>query len=101
MTSDVSLPETAQAAEFFLSDGVVVTGNTTGQPVDKEEVKAVQGSVNIPVVIGSGVSAENVNDYLMADAIVIGSYFKCAGIWRNEISEARVAKLMEVSHSNQ
>lgn len=30
ITSDVSLAETAQAAEFFLADGLIVTGNATG-----------------------------------------------------------------------
>jgi predicted TIM-barrel enzyme len=30
----VNLQETAKAAEFFLSDGVIVTGAATGDPVD-------------------------------------------------------------------
>jgi predicted TIM-barrel enzyme len=34
ITSDVSLQETAKAAEFFLSDGIIITGATTGDPVD-------------------------------------------------------------------
>jgi predicted TIM-barrel enzyme len=34
ITSDVNLQETAKAAEFFLCDGVIVTGATTGDPVD-------------------------------------------------------------------
>ena len=32
ITSDVSLAETAKAAEFFLADGLIVTGNATGDP---------------------------------------------------------------------
>lgn len=30
ITSDISIAETAKAAEFFLSDGVIVTGSATG-----------------------------------------------------------------------
>src|SRR5262245_25507364 len=34
LTSDVSLTETAKAAEVFLADGVIVSGGATGQPTD-------------------------------------------------------------------
>jgi len=34
----VSLQETAKAAEFFLSDGVIITGVTTGDPTDSEHL---------------------------------------------------------------
>uniref|UniRef100_A0A673IXX8 Uncharacterized protein n=1 Tax=Sinocyclocheilus rhinocerous TaxID=307959 RepID=A0A673IXX8_9TELE len=39
LTSDVSIAETAQAAEFFLSDGVIVTGTATGAQADPEELR--------------------------------------------------------------
>ena len=39
MTSDVSLVETAEAAELFGSDGLIVTGTATGMEADPEEVK--------------------------------------------------------------
>ena len=32
ITADVPLAETAKAAEFFLADGVIVTGTATGEP---------------------------------------------------------------------
>ncbi|KAF3833205.1 hypothetical protein F7725_026870 [Dissostichus mawsoni] len=34
LTSDVSIEETAHAAEFFLSDGLIITGAATGQQAD-------------------------------------------------------------------
>ena len=34
LTSDVSLVDTALAAEIFLSDGLIVTGEATGRPAD-------------------------------------------------------------------
>src|SRR5499433_3035191 len=38
MTADVSLGETARAAEFFLADGVVVTGRVTGEAAGRGDV---------------------------------------------------------------
>src|SRR6185295_16139764 len=38
ITADVSIAETARAAEFFLADGVVVTGAATGETTDPDEV---------------------------------------------------------------
>lgn len=45
LTSDVSIAETAQAAEFFLSDGVIVTGTATGAQADPEELRGESGSL--------------------------------------------------------
>lgn len=39
LTSDVSIEETAKAAEFFLSDGLIVTGIATGTQADPQELK--------------------------------------------------------------
>jgi len=38
ITQDVSLVETAKAAEFFLTDGIIVTGTATGQPAKPHDV---------------------------------------------------------------
>lgn len=39
LTSDVSIEETARAAEFFLSDGVIITGAATGVQANPEEFR--------------------------------------------------------------
>src|SRR5262249_56815194 len=56
VTADVSIEETAHAAEFFLADGVIVTGTATGRPADPAEVRAVRAAVGIPVLVGSGIT---------------------------------------------
>ncbi|XP_051485627.1 uncharacterized protein F13E9.13, mitochondrial-like isoform X1 [Apus apus] len=73
LTADVGVAETAAAAEFFLADGVVLTGTATGLPAHPQELKEVKHAVKIPVLIGSGVTLENVTNYLDADALIIGS----------------------------
>uniref|UniRef100_A0A674KFF5 Uncharacterized protein n=2 Tax=Emydidae TaxID=8476 RepID=A0A674KFF5_9SAUR len=39
LTADVSISETAKAAEFFLADGIVLTGTATGMQADPKELK--------------------------------------------------------------
>ncbi len=96
ITSDVDIVETAHAAEFFLSDGLIVTGAATGKEASLDEVKAVKKSSPLPVMVGSGVSLENVERYLPhADGIVVGSYFKKNGQWDNEMDAERVKRFMD------
>ena len=96
ITSDVDIKETATAAEFFLSDGVIVTGSSTGKKADPKEVKNVKEAVNIPVLIGSGLTVENIEKYFpIADAFIIGSHFKKEGSWKNEVDGNRVKTFMK------
>lgn len=55
----------------------------------------VMHSVQIPVLIGSGVTRENVEDYLQADALIVGSHFKSGGRWENGVDPVRVKGFME------
>ncbi|XP_010583374.1 PREDICTED: uncharacterized protein F13E9.13, mitochondrial-like isoform X2 [Haliaeetus leucocephalus] len=82
LTADVSVAETASAAELFLADGVVLTGTATGLPADPQELKEVKHAVKIPVLIGSGVTLENVRNYLDANALIIAADH-CRGFGRS------------------
>ena len=96
LTADVDIVETAHAAEFFLSDGVIVTGTATGAEADLEELERVKSAVNIPVLVGSGITIENVDRYLaMADALIVGSHFKKNGHWANGVDVQRVEQFMQ------
>ncbi|XP_053127348.1 uncharacterized protein F13E9.13, mitochondrial-like isoform X2 [Hemicordylus capensis] len=95
LTADVGVAETAKAAEFFLADGVVLTGTATGVEADPEELQEVGRAVKIPVLVGSGVTLENVKDYLGANALIVGSYFKKGGYWVNDLDPDRVKRFMD------
>lgn len=96
ITSDVDIDATAQAAEFFLSDGVIITGSSTGKAVYLHELKSLKDKIHIPVLIGSGVTADNVHEYWeYASAFIVGSYFKDNGYWENPISNHRLEKFMK------
>jgi hypothetical protein len=90
ITADVSLVDTAQAAEFALADGVIVTGTSTGRATEPDEVQAVAGAVNVPTFVGSGVTPENISRYPHADGFIIGSFVKQDGQWANAIDRQRV-----------
>lgn len=95
ITSDVDIVETAHAAEFFLSDGVIVTGSSTGKSVDIRELDALKDSVDKPILIGSGITVDNILEYWKyADAFIVGSHFKKNGFWMNPISNERLLVFM-------
>jgi len=98
ITSDVSLAETAQLTSFFLSDGLIITGSKTGNPASLSDVKEVSTSVDLPIIIGSGVNIDNLfyyNDIKAVSGYIIGSHFKTSSIWSNNIEKQRVEKFMK------
>ena len=96
ITADQDIAETARAAELFLADGVIVTGRATGEPADPAELARVKAAVKVPVLVGSGVTLENVQDYLpRADGLIVGSHFKEGGHWASPIDRSRVERFME------
>lgn len=96
ITADTDILETAKAAEFFLSDAVIITGASTGTKPSLEEIKLIKPGINIPVIAGSGISEENVNEYNdICDGLIIGSYFKKEGKWYNPIDPDRVERLLK------
>lgn len=96
ITGDISLVETAQAAEFFKADGVVVSGAHTGHAPSSKSVEDVRRAVSCSVLVGSGVDAENVASFLpWADALIVGSAFKQKGKWSMPVDPERVASFMQ------
>jgi membrane complex biogenesis BtpA family protein len=96
LTADVDIVETAKAAEFFLVDGVIVTGVSTGQPAEADEVNAVGRGVSVPTIVGSGITTENIGDYTHADAFIVGSSIKQDGIWSGALDVDRASDLVAV-----
>jgi len=95
ITSDVDLLETAHTAEFFLSDGLIITGTSTGKEASPEEVSSVKLKVKVSVLVGSGITDKNIHLFQDADLFIVGSFFKKDGFWKNEIDDEKVASLVE------
>jgi membrane complex biogenesis BtpA family protein len=94
ITADVDIVETAKAAEFFLVDGVIVSGTSTGEPTDPKEVTAVSRGAGVATVVGSGITAENIGRYTHADAFIVGSSIKKDGLWSNPVDAGRAEALV-------
>lgn len=96
ISADVSIGEMAKAAEFFLSNGIVITGNTTGERASTNDAECAKKSTRLPVIIGSGIDILNIQDYWeYADGYVVGSSLKKDGIWENEVDPERVKLFMQ------
>ena len=95
ITGDIDIVETAKAAEFFAVDGVIVSGVATGQPTDAAEVNSVAAAVNVPTLVGSGITAENIQDYDGANGFIVGSSIKEDGLWSNPIDMDRARALVK------
>ncbi len=95
LTSDIDLVETAKTAAYFRSDGLIITGSSTGISANLDEIRKVKEACSLPVLVGSGITIENVETYLdIADALIVGSWFKKDGHWANVLELERVKRLM-------
>ncbi|NCA82577.1 MAG: BtpA/SgcQ family protein [Opitutae bacterium] len=96
LTADVDIVQTAHAAEYFLSDGLILTGAATGEAASAEELRSVYAATKLPVLVGSGITADNLKTYLpLADAFIVGSHFKQDGHWANPLDPARIRRLLD------
>lgn len=93
VTQDLSLEELCHGTLFCGADAVVITGARTGTQPDIAHLSDARAS-GAQVVVGSGVTADNVSDYAsLADAVIVGSALKIDGHWRNPVDGARVHTL--------
>jgi membrane complex biogenesis BtpA family protein len=79
-----------------LADALVVSGPATGQATPLGDVKRVRGAVaDIPILVGSGVTAETAAELLsVADGVIVGTSVKRNGDVRLPVERARVEKLV-------
>ncbi|HLM54660.1 MAG TPA: BtpA/SgcQ family protein [Pyrinomonadaceae bacterium] len=97
VTTDITLGATAEAVEFMRGDACIVTGGVTGRPPRLEDVREAKTHCRLPVLLGSGVTPDNVEQfYAEADGFIVGSYFKREGHWANAVDASRVARFMDV-----
>lgn len=95
ITADVSLAETARAAEFFSADGVIVTGASTGAPCAPDDVSEARDAASLPVLVGSGITPENMARYVRAHGFIVGSSVKHGGRWDRALDPAATRAVAE------
>lgn len=61
----------------MLCDAIVVTGSGTGMETPIDKIKTFREIVSdFPLIIGAGVTSDNIENLEVADGAIIGSYFK-------------------------
>ncbi len=89
----VSLEEYVKNAERCLVDALIVTGEATGKEVSLKDLKAVKKLAKMPVLVGSGVTPENLPKLAKyCDGVIVGTYFKEHG----KVDVERVRRLVRV-----
>ncbi|MBN2445373.1 MAG: BtpA/SgcQ family protein [Phycisphaerae bacterium] len=89
--------EVADLLERGGADAVIVTGAGTGAPTDVEHVRRAKAEARErPVIVGSGVNAESVRDFVAyADAFIVGTSLKVDRVPTNPVDPRRVRALLD------
>lgn len=91
ITADRSVAELTRDLAFFDVDAVIATGQRTGNSATIEEIEEVADATSLPVLVGSGVTQENIAQILTrASAVIVASSLKEGGVWWNPVDPARV-----------
>ena len=91
IVADRSVEELTRDLAFFDADGVIATGQRTGDSAALDEIEVIAGATHLPVLVGSGVSADNVAAILeRVSAVIVASSLKEGGVWWNPVDAARV-----------
>lgn len=101
-----TFPAADQPLDFTLSalceagaDAVICTGLVTGKSPDIDEVAHVRELAGtMPLLVGSGVNAQSIADYLaVADGVIVGSSVKEDGKVTMPVDEMRVRNLVNAA----
>lgn len=91
----VSVVTSAKNAAACGADAIIVTGSAIGCETPIEMIERVKQVVKVPVIAGSGVNAQNIDQQLhIADGAIIGSSLKEGGIISNPISGKLVKEVL-------
>lgn len=100
LTGDLDILDEVKQAEFFLVDGLIVTGARTTEPPDPAELRRVKKHAHVPVLIGSGMTPQNLKTYFpLADGFIVGSTFRENGSFLGPLDPKRLAAFMKVFSS--
>lgn len=78
-------------------NALVISGKATGFETELAQVIAArQGAPTAPILIGSGITAENLSAFLpLADGVLVGTWLKVGGQVQNPVDVTRVRTLVE------
>ena len=78
--------------------GKNATGQRTGYAASLEETDEIAGATHLPLLVGSGVTAENVLPILSrTKGVIVASSLKEGGVWWNPVDTAWVSAFVEAA----
>jgi hypothetical protein len=79
-----------------MADAVIVSGRETGMAPQRDEIAEIRAAVQTPLLIGSGLARENLEELLpLVDGAIVGSFFKVDGKMSNPVDVTRVRDFMK------
>ncbi|MBB3996754.1 BtpA/SgcQ family protein [Aureimonas pseudogalii] len=91
IVADRPVEEQVKDLVFFDADVVIATGQRTGHAAELSYIRMIKEAANLPTLVGSGVTHENVGDILsVADGVIVASSLKYDGVWWNQVDPERV-----------
>ena len=101
LTGDLDITDEVKQAEVFLVDGVIVTGARTTEPPDKADLRRVKKHALVPVLIGSGLTPDNIKTYFpLADGFIVGSTFREGGQFLGSLDRKQLDRFMRAFRSS-
>lgn len=79
-----------------MADAVIITGRKTGGDTNPDDIRRVREALpELPLVVGSGVTEENVDNYIsMVDAIIIATSLNFGGKVEEEPDPSKISSFM-------
>lgn len=90
IVADRSIEELARDSVFFDADILIATGKRTGDPANVQEIQKIKYGHDLPILVGSGMTAENASEILPhINGVIVGSSIKKDCVWWNPVDPER------------
>ncbi|MFB2551768.1 BtpA/SgcQ family protein [Ensifer soli] len=98
IVADRSIGELTRDLAFFDADGIIATGQRTGNAATLEEIDEIAAATHLPLLVGSGVTKDNIVAILgRTNGVIVASSLKVDGVWWNPVDPARVREFRAVA----
>ena len=98
LTGDLDIGDIAYTMNLHRADAVIITGSHTGTTPEPDDLVQVRHATELPILIGSGMSAENLAEFApFADGFIIGSAMKENGRWDAPVCDDAVGEVVEAA----
>lgn len=96
IVADRPIPELTRDLGFFDSDCIIATGKRTGDSASMDEIDEIAGATHLPLLVGSGVTADNIVQILSrTNGVIVASSLKKGGVWWNPVEPERVRRFVD------